>query len=141
MTDNTPGATDPTAVRRKDSEVAAVRAIAESGNDRPLLMMNLNLYKPEAGFPEGSLYQAYRTALNKVLPAVGGKILWESPVAGQMVGEQPIHEILAVWYPSHQAFLDLRTAAGAEENFRLRAEAVETAVIHRCDGDKPPLAG
>lgn len=141
MTESARGSADPVAVRRKDSEVAAVKAIAESGNDRPLLMMNLNLYKPEAGFPEGALYKAYRAALGEILPKVGGRILWESPVHGQMVGEQPIHEMLAVWYPSHRAFLDLRTAAGAEENFRLRAEAVEVAVIHRCDGETRPLSG
>jgi len=131
----------PAAVRRNDSELTIVQEIATSGADRPLLMMNLNRYKPEAGFADGALYKAYHTALTKVLPNVGGKILWESAVQGQMVGEQPIHEILAVWYPSHQAFLDLPTVQDADENFRLRGQAVEYAVIHRCDGEIAPLAG
>jgi hypothetical protein len=56
-----------------------------------------------------------------------------------MFGEQPLHEILVVWYPSHQAFLDLRTVEGAELNFRFRGEGVELAVIHRCDGETAPL--
>jgi hypothetical protein len=78
-------------------------------------------------------------ALDGVLPQVSGKILWRSPVYGQTVGQQLLHEILAVWYPSHQAFLDLRDVPGSEENFRLREEAVEAAVIHRCDGGVAPF--
>lgn len=141
MAANSENAGRPAAIRRNDTELAIVRQIAESGADRPLLMMNLNRYKPAAGYPDGALYKAYRDALSNVLPNVGGKILWESPVEGQMVGEQPLHEILAVWYPSHQSFLDLPTAKDAEVNFRLRGEAVAYAVIHRCDGETMPLSG
>jgi hypothetical protein len=92
-----------------------------------------------AGYPDGALYKNYTRALDTVLPKVGGRILWRSPVRGQTVGQQPLHEILAVWLPSHQAFIDLRSASGAEENFRLREAAVEVAVIHRRDGDVDPL--
>ena len=77
--------------------------------------------------------------LDGALLDVSGKILWCSPVHGQIVGQQPIHEMLAVWYPSHQAFGGLRNVPGAEEYFRLRDEVVEVRVIHRCDGDVPPL--
>ncbi len=141
MAANPEDANRPTAVRRNEYELAIVRQIADSGADRPLLMMNLNRYKSDAGYPDGALYRAYRGALSKVLPNVGAKILWESSVQGQMVGEQPLHEILAVWYPSHQAFLDMPTAKDAEVNYRLRGEAVEYAVIHRCDGQTMPLCG
>jgi hypothetical protein len=126
-------------VTRNDHDLAIIREIAESGADRPVLMMNLNRYVSAAGYPDGALYKDYMRALDNVLPEVGGKILWRSPVRGQTVGQQPLHEILAVWYPSHRAFLDLRTVSGAEEIFRLREEAVEVAVIHRCDGDVDPL--
>jgi hypothetical protein len=74
------------------------------------------------------------SVLAEFLPVVGGKILWRHPVYGQPVGAQPLDEVLAAWYPSHQAFLDLPSAPGAEENFRLRHLAVEYAVIHRCPG-------
>lgn len=125
---------------RNDRDLAIIREIAASGNDRPILMMNLNRYRDSAGYPDGEAYTEYMRVLSKVLPEVGGKILWRGTVHGQAVGNQPIHEILAVWYPSHQAFLDLPNAPGAEENYRLREAAVEVAVIHRCDGDIPPLA-
>jgi hypothetical protein len=67
-------------------------------------------------------------------------VLWRSQAHGQIVGEQLIDEVLAVWYPSHAAFIAMPQAAGAEENYRLRAVCVAFAVIHRCDGDIPPLS-
>jgi hypothetical protein len=129
----------PNQVTRNDHDLEIIREIAASGADRPVLMMNLNRYVDTAGYPDGALYKDYMRALDGVLPQVGGKILWRSPVHGQTVGQQPLHEILAVWYPTHQAFLDLREVPGSEENFRLREQAVEVAVIHRCDGDVAPL--
>ena len=125
---------------RNDSEIALIREIAESGNDRPVLMLNLNYYSSEANFPDGELYNQYMHVLERFLPVVGAKILWRHPTYGQVTGEQPLHEVLAAWYPTHQAFLDLPTAPGAEENFRLRALAVEHAVIHRMPGDVYPLS-
>jgi hypothetical protein len=124
------------AVARNDDELEKIRSIASSGNDGPVLMLNLNRYVADAMYPHGELYRSYRRALDAVLPVVGAKIAWQSPAHGQIVGDQPIDEILAVWYPSHQAFLDLPNAPGAENNYRLRAQCVEYAVIHRCDADQ-----
>jgi hypothetical protein len=60
------------------------------------------------------------------------------PVYGQPIGHQSIHEVLGIWYPTHEAFLALRSQVGSADNFRLRNRAVETAVIHRCpDGVIP----
>lgn len=120
---------------RDEAELAAIRRVAESDADRPVTMINLNRYVPEAGFPDGALYHAYLDGLEAFLPNVGGKILWRTPVFGRVVGDQVLHEILAAWYPSHQAFLDLPNAPGAQDNYRLRNEAVEYAAIHRCVGE------
>jgi hypothetical protein len=120
---------------RDEKETAAIRAIAESGSDRPVTMINLNRYVSEAGFPDGELYLAYINGLEAFLPNAGGKILWRTPVLGRVVGDQVLHEVLAAWYPSHQAFLDLPKSPGAENNYRLRNEAVEYAAIHRCTGE------
>ena len=125
--------------KRNDSEIQRVREIAESGRDGPVLMLNLNYYSAAADFPDGDLYKRYMAVLAKFLPVVGAKILWRHPVYGQVTGEQKLHEILAAWYPTHQAFLDLPNAPGAEENFSLRAIAVEHAVIHRLSGEVYPF--
>ena len=126
--------------KRNDAEIQIVREIAMSGSDRPILMLNLNYYSAEAAFPDGALYKNYMMVLEQFLPIVGAKILWRNPVLGQVTGAQKVHEILAAWYPSHQAFLDLPDAPGADENFRLRALSVEQAVVHRVSGEVYPFA-
>jgi hypothetical protein len=124
----------PAHLKRNESELVAIRRIAESGHDRPVLMMNINGYKPEAGYPDGDPYRRYIAALERVLKSLDAKILWRLPVAGQPVGEQTrVDEIIAIYYPSHRAFLDFGGAPGADESYRLRVSCVERAVIHRCD--------
>ena len=125
--------------KRNHAEISTISEIASSGNDKLVLMLNLNLYSAEADFPNGQLYKNYMSVLEAFLPVVGAKVLWRHPVYGQATGEQRLHEILAAWYPTHQAFLDLPEAPGAEENFRLRGLAVEHAVIHRLPGDTYPF--
>lgn len=125
---------------QNDREIQSIRKIATSGNDKPALMLNLNRYSENAGFPDGELFKSYMSALERLLSAVGAKILWRHNVLGQPVGEQQLHEVLAIWYPSHQAFLNLFTVPESEENFRLRALAVEYAVIHRFAGDVFPFS-
>ena len=124
---------------RNAAELDAIRAVAQSGQDHPVVMVNLNRYTDEAGFPDGAPYLEYMRVLEALLPEVGGAVLWRSPVAGQPVGAQDIDEILVAWYPSHRAFLELPEAPGGRENFRLRRECVAEAVIHRCRGDAAPL--
>lgn len=121
------------------AEFELIQKIAESDQDGPVLMLNQNRYAPAANYPNGQLYTDYMKALHGLLPRVGGKVLWQIPVYGQPVGEQPLHEILAAWYPTHKAFVALTQQVGAEENFRLRALAVEYAVIHRCPADVIPM--
>ncbi|MDD9929488.1 MAG: hypothetical protein OXR03_26980 [Rhodospirillaceae bacterium] len=126
---------------RNPAELEKIKAVAGTDADGPIVMLNLNRYKDAAGFPDGALYRRYRAALDALLPQVGGKILWHAPAWGQAAGTQAIDEVLAVWYPSHQAFLDMPQQPGAEENYRLRQDCVAEATIHRCPGDRAPLDG
>lgn len=124
---------------RNAAETAVIEGIAEGPNEGPVLMLNLNRYVPQAAYPDGTLYRDYIRVLSNLLTSVGAKILWRTNVYGQPVGEQAIDEILAVWYPTHRTFLDLRSAPGADENFKLRGQCVEAAVIHRCAADRYPM--
>ena len=45
-------------------DVETMRVIAESDNDHPVLMVNLNKYKQKAGYPDGKLYNEYMSALD-----------------------------------------------------------------------------
>ena len=86
-----------------DAEIEIIRAIAASGEDKPVLMLNLNRYTAEAGFPDGELYNAYVLGLEKFVTVTGGKIIWRHAVLGQPIGDQKLHEVLAAWFPTHQA--------------------------------------
>jgi len=131
---------EPARLQRNSDDFAAVRLIAESGNDHPVLMLNLNRYTPGAGFPNRGAYHEYITGLGPFLEGAGAKLLWRFPVFGQAVGDQRIDEVIACWYPLHRNFLELYQAPGAAENFRRKGVCVEYAVIHRCPGDRPPFA-
>lgn len=132
---------EPTHLQRNSADFAIALDIAESGKDRPVLMLNMNGYRPDAGFPDRGLYKEYIEGLGPFLDgAGGGRILWRFPVLGQAVGDQRVDEILACWYPSHRVFYDLYKAPGADRNFELKGQCVEYAVIHRCPGNVPPFA-
>ncbi len=115
-----------------------IEQIANSGDDKPVLMINLNKYNSSSDFPNGKSYKDYMRALNILLKQVGGKILWQIPVFGQPFGNQNVDEIIGAWYPTHKSFLSLKSQSGSEENFKLRGLCLHSAVIHRCpDGIIP----
>jgi hypothetical protein len=131
---------EPAYLQRNEDDFAIVRKIAESGHDGPVLMLNMNRYRADSGYPDDGVYKHYIAGLGKFLEGAGAKLLWRFPVHGQAVGEQKVHELIACWYPVHKVFLNLYQAPGAEENFRLKGICVEYAVIHRCPGDRAPFA-
>ncbi|MDG2004744.1 MAG: hypothetical protein P8J20_15590 [Novosphingobium sp.] len=129
----------PNKLRRNDKDISAIRSIAQGGEDGPVLMMNLNAYTPAAGYPQGELYQQYISGLEALVESLGARILWRLPVLGQPVGEEHLaDELLAIWYPNHQAYLDVPNSPAGERNYELRSISVAAAVIYRCPGDISP---
>lgn len=127
---------EPARLQRNEGDFSIAKEISESVNDGPVLMLNMNRYTSDAGFPNGGLYRDYVTGLERFISEAGGEILWRLPVLGQAVGDQKIDEIIAVWYPVHKIFVNLYDAPGAAENFRLKGLCVDYAVIHRCPGNR-----
>jgi len=97
-------------------QIEEFKRLANTDDDTSVLMLNLNRYRPEAGYPNGELYKEYMGVLDQLLSEVGGKILWRTHVHGVVVGEQKINEALGIWYPSHAAFLNLMTAPSSSRN-------------------------
>lgn len=112
-----------------------------SGDDRPVLMLNLNRYTANAGFPDGDPYRTYMARLHHSVEAGGGTVLWRAPVDGQVIGcdHEDYDEILAVWYPSHAAFVALPEADGARLMFQSRKLCVRHATILAMPGDRFPF--
>ena len=119
---------------RNEFEFAKIEEIANSENDHSVFMLNLNKYFDRSGFlNQNEKYNVYIKTVYAILHETGGKMLWRSTVHDQMVGNQEIDEVWAVWYPSHKAFLDLKDVPTAAKSFTLKRQVVERAVIHRCD--------
>ncbi len=132
---------EPPVLQRNTDDYAYCNEIAGSDRDKPVLMLNMNRYRADCGYPDKGLYKQYIEGLGPFLDgAGGGRILWRMPVLGKAVGDVVVSEILACWYPSHKVFVGLYDAPGAEENFRLKGLCVQYAMIHRCPGDQPPFA-
>ena len=68
-------------------EYEIIGKIANSANDGPVLMININKYHASAGFPNAKPYTDWMKVLPKMLDEVGGKILWQVPSLGQPVGQ------------------------------------------------------
>ena len=124
-----------------NEEEAKIMAEIAGSSDHQLLMMNLNRYKP-GNFPGGTLYHEWRKINAEMIGNVGGKILWTLHVKGHILAngpEEPLDEILAYWYPSHQSFLDMRELEITKRNFEIRKSLIDYAIVHRCNGENPPL--
>ena len=116
----------------KIDEIEKFKAIAGTSKDCSIIILNLNEYNAEADFPNGNLYKDYMEILSILVAEVGGKILWQTKASATLIGNQKIHEALGIWYPSHQAFLDLMKAPSSEKNMKLRSLAVKKADLHKC---------
>ena len=110
-----------------------VSKIASSSDDRPVLMLNLNTYFHGQSTMSSDAYKVYNSAVEAILREVKGSILWRSPVYGQPVGKQNVDEVLAVWYPSHQAFIDIKDAPSSARFVEAKNRVVKHAIIHRSD--------
>ena len=110
-----------------------VSEIASSSNDRPVLMLNLNTYFHGQNTMSSDAYKDYNAAVDAILREVEGKILWRSLVHGQPVGKQNVDEILAIWYPSHQAFVNIKNAPSSGRFAEAKNKVVKHAIIHRSD--------
>jgi uncharacterized protein (DUF1330 family) len=116
-------------------QIAELRAIADGPDDGPLVMLNLNRYR------DPSAYARYGEVAERVLKRVGGRVLWHAPVHGTVVGEgeERFDDVLAVWYPSATAFLQLATDPEILEARQHRLDGLERAALLRCMGEAEPV--
>jgi uncharacterized protein (DUF1330 family) len=124
-------------VEPSPEQITAMQAIAGGPDDGPLVMLNLNRYRDPAA------YARYGEVAQRVLERVGGQILWHAPVRDTVIGEgeERFDDVIAVWYPSATAFLQLVTdpeVLGARTH---RLEGLERAALLRCETAGEPVLG
>jgi uncharacterized protein (DUF1330 family) len=116
-------------------QLAEVSAIAGSDGDRPVVMLNLNRYR------DRDAYYRYAAVAATVLERVGGRVLWHAQTEGTVIGDQTdlYDEVIAVWYPSVEAFLALVTDSDLLAVRDDRAAGLERAALIRCAADAEPV--
>jgi uncharacterized protein (DUF1330 family) len=109
--------------------------------DRPVVMVNLLRFKPQADAPDEGLsgeeaYRRYAAPMMAFVESKGGRLLWMGRVDSQVIGTggEGFHMIALVEYPSRQAFVAIATdphvqqigvhrAAGLESQWLIAASA------------------
>ena len=138
------------AVEPDAAQIAELVEAAKGAGDGPVVMLNLNRYRDVAdydGVEEISgreAYGRYGEVALRTLPRLGARILWHAEAGQTVVGGEgdEYDEILAVWYPSRQAFLALATDPEVVAALPHRAAGLERAAIICCEsGAEPVLAG
>jgi len=118
-------------------QIVEMQAIAGGPDDGPLVMLNLNRYRDPAA------YARYGEVAQRVLDRVGGRILWHAPVDGTVIGEgeERFDDVIAVWYPSAAAFLQLVADPELLAAREHRLEGRERAALLRCEGAAEAVLG
>jgi len=123
------------AVEPDEAQLKEIQALAGGPADGPLVMLNLNRYR------DRDAYLRYGAVATGVLERVGGRILWHTSSQGTVIGDESdlYDEVIAVWYPSAAAFVELATDPQILEALADRAAGLERAALIRCDAGAEPV--
>jgi len=135
------------AIQPTGEQIAELAQIAGTDADGPVIMLNLNHYRERAAYaaePPGGqdpdvsgreAYARYGEVAERILERVGGSIAWHAQAQGLVVGEEPnrCDEVIAVRYPSLQAFLELALDPELATALAHRTAGLERATLIRCE--------
>jgi uncharacterized protein (DUF1330 family) len=138
-----------------EHQFTEVAQVAGGESDGPVVMLNLNRYRERAEY-EGEVpgglsadvsgreaYSRYAAVAIAVLARLGGRVLWQAEAKLTVVGDETdrCDEVVAVWYPSFAAFLELATDADILAARTHRSAGLERAVLIGCEpGGEPVVA-
>lgn len=134
-------------------QLAAIAEGAGGAGDRPVVMLNLNRYRERAAYeaepPDGAdpqiggreAYARYAAVATATLERVGGRVLWYTQAAQTVIGDDSdrYDEVIAVWYPSREAFLALATDAEILAALPHRRAGLERAALICCESGAEPV--
>jgi uncharacterized protein (DUF1330 family) len=123
-----------------------------AAGDTPVVMLNLNRYREVAQYPPDhahaslgldgrSAYLHYGVVAQSAIHHVGGHILWAADVGEVVIGcdHDAYDEVLAVWYPSRNAFLRLGEYPGYMDAHVHRDAALEQSTLLAVAGNTEPV--
>ena len=110
------------------------KALVESDDDSPIVMVNLIRFKDQAtGIDEGrtgaEAYATYGQNIARYLAEVGGEVLIATASVESIIGPEQAEwdAVLLVRYPSRKAFIQMITNPGYQKEHEHRAAGVEEA--------------
>lgn len=121
-----------------DQQQLAALSARAAGDDSPIVMLNLNRYA------DRDEYLRYGAVATRTLERIGARILWHANAAETFIGtgDDDYDEVIAVWYPSRTAFLELVGDPDVLAALEHRRAGLERAAIICCEsGAEPVLAG
>lgn len=105
------------AVRPGDEQLKAFFSKAGTGEDGPVVMVNLLKFRERAAYPDGrdahlsgrEAYMRYGAEVSKIVAKLGGRMIYSGAVDGLMLGEvdELWDQVGLVEYPSRAAFLEM----------------------------------
>ena len=128
-------------------QIETIAARAGGSDDGPVVMLNLNRYRERAAY-EGEVpggvsgdvsgreaYERYGEVAQSTLARVGARIAWYSRPEQTVIGDETdrFDEVIAVWYPSRSAFVELATAAEVLPALAHRRAGLERAALICCE--------
>jgi uncharacterized protein (DUF1330 family) len=131
----------------EEAQLAAYVAPLADGTDGPVVMLNLNRYRERAAYADGrdtggrsgrEVYLDYGVVAQQGLAAVGAKILWAADASAPLIGcdHDAYDEVLAIWYPSRAAFVELTNFPGYQEALAHREAALAWSALIPCVGSE-----
>jgi uncharacterized protein (DUF1330 family) len=121
-------------VEPTEETLAELEAIAGGPDDGPCLMLNLHRYR------DREAYYRYGAVAARVLERVGGRIAWYAQADSLVIGgpDDDYDEVIAAWYPSLAAFVELARDPEIQTVRADRAAGLERAVLLRLPGGAEP---
>jgi uncharacterized protein (DUF1330 family) len=103
---------------------------ARSGEDGPVVMLNLLRFRPDGGQER---YGEYGAAVASLLEARGGRVVYSGAPATALLGDESWDLVLLVEYPTRGAFLEMIGSNEYKAIAHLRTEALEKGELHPMD--------
>ena len=121
-------------VEPSEETLAELEAAAGGSDDGPCVMLNLHRYR------DREAYYRYGAVAARVLKRVGGRVVWYAQGSGVVIGgpDDDYDEVIAAWYPSLAAFLELARDPEIQTVRADREAGLERAALIRFPGGAEP---
>ncbi len=109
-----------------------IQTLLSGPDDRPVVMLNLLRFKPQAdgaGESGQAAYERYAKAMTELVEGEGGRLIWAGNVDSIVIGESDaaaFDVVGIVEYPSRKKFVEIATSERVQKIGADRAAGLES---------------